>query len=69
MKLILNPEQLLRCKERNYASLEARQTPSQKKHLLVCGGTGCMASDSADIVDNLRLRIKELGLTEDVEAP
>lgn len=67
MKLILNPEQLLRCKERNYASLEARQTPSQKKHLLVCGGTGCMASDSADIVDNLRLRIKELGLTEDVE--
>lgn len=36
-------------------------------HLLVCGGTGCRASQSDVIVNNLENSIKELGLSEDAQ--
>lgn len=38
-----------------------------KMHLLVCGGTGCRASQSDVIVNNLENSIKELGLSEDAQ--
>ncbi|MDR1848292.1 MAG: 4Fe-4S binding protein [Bacteroidales bacterium] len=37
-----------------------------KMHLLVCGGTGCSASQSAKIVENLQLELKRQG-QEDVQ--
>ena len=36
-------------------------------HLLVCGGTGCRASESDAIVENLREGLEVLGLQEKVQ--
>ena len=36
-------------------------------HLLVCGGTGCRASESEQIVENLKSEIKNLGLENDAQ--
>lgn len=33
-----------------------------KMHLLVCGGTGCRASESDLIVENLKKELEEKGL-------
>ena len=33
-----------------------------KMHVLVCGGTGCLSSNSSDIVDNLIAEIKAAGM-------
>lgn len=38
-----------------------------KYHLLVCGGTGCKASESDRIVDMLKNEIRENGLSEDAK--
>ena len=38
-----------------------------KMHLLVCGGTGCRASQSEIIVENLKSEIKNLGLENDAQ--
>ncbi|PKP37406.1 MAG: NADH-quinone oxidoreductase subunit J/K, partial [Bacteroidetes bacterium HGW-Bacteroidetes-14] len=38
-----------------------------KMHLLVCGGTGCRASQSELIVENLKSEIKNLGLENDAQ--
>jgi NADH:ubiquinone oxidoreductase subunit F (NADH-binding)/(2Fe-2S) ferredoxin len=38
-----------------------------KMHLLVCGGTGCRASQSETIVENLKSEIKNLGLENDAQ--
>jgi NADH:ubiquinone oxidoreductase subunit E len=35
-----------------------------KIHLLVCGGTGCKASESARVVDNLKHEISNQGLDD-----
>ena len=35
-------------------------------HILVCGGTGCRASKSSEIIENLRQAVCEAGLPEDV---
>ncbi len=40
---------------------------SAKKELLCCGGTGCCASNSVELMDNLRAAIKEHGLENDVK--
>ena len=40
---------------------------SRKKELLCCGGTGCHASNSALLMENLRAAIKEHGLENDVK--
>ncbi len=37
-----------------------------KMQILVCGGTGCLSSESALIVKNLKEEVKKHGLTEDV---
>jgi NADH:ubiquinone oxidoreductase subunit F (NADH-binding)/(2Fe-2S) ferredoxin/NAD-dependent dihydropyrimidine dehydrogenase PreA subunit len=36
-------------------------------HVLVCGGTGCVSSNSLQIVDNLKNHIKENGLENDIQ--
>lgn len=36
-------------------------------HLLVCGGTGCRASQSVEIVNNLNAELKNLGLENDAQ--
>ncbi|MBF7097397.1 NADH-quinone oxidoreductase subunit NuoF [Alkalibacter mobilis] len=41
---------------------------SYKMHLLVCGGTGCHASDSDILLETLREEIKANGLENDVQA-
>lgn len=38
-----------------------------KMHLLVCGGTGCRASQSVEIVNNLNAELKNLGLENDAQ--
>jgi NADH:ubiquinone oxidoreductase subunit F (NADH-binding)/(2Fe-2S) ferredoxin len=38
-----------------------------KNHILVCAGTGCRASQSEEIVDNLKLALDNHGLAEDVQ--
>ncbi len=40
---------------------------SYKMHLLVCGGTGCRASESAKIVEELAAEIKRVGLENDAQ--
>jgi NADH-quinone oxidoreductase subunit F/NADP-reducing hydrogenase subunit HndC len=39
----------------------------EKKKILVCGGTGCLSTKGAQIVENLRKSIKEHGLKNEVE--
>ncbi len=38
-----------------------------KMHLLVCGGTGCRASESNLIVENLKRELEEKGLADEVQ--
>jgi len=38
-----------------------------KMHLLVCGGTGCTASQSHNIVENLHAELKAQNLQDDVQ--
>jgi len=40
---------------------------SVKKEILCCGGTGCHASNSQELMDNLRSEIKARGLENDVK--
>ena len=44
----------------------AHDINSAKKEILCCGGTGCHASSSAGLMENLRKLIKEHGLEKDV---
>ena len=47
-------------------SVSAADLNSVKKEILVCGGTGCHASNSKEMMDNLRAEIKAVGLENDV---
>lgn len=38
-----------------------------KMHVLVCGGTGCLSSNSSDIVDNLKAELKAAGMEDEVK--
>jgi len=38
-----------------------------KYHILICGGTGCRSSHSAEIGDNFRKQLKEKGLDQEVQ--
>ncbi len=40
---------------------------SYKKHVLICGGTGCLSSKSAKIGDNIEAVLKEKGMEDDVQ--
>src|SRR5574344_25002 len=39
-----------------------------KRHVVVCGGTGCLSSDSQEILEKLQEEIKEKGLSDKVDA-
>ena len=45
----------------------AHDIHSVKKELLCCGGTGCHASNSKELMDNLTAAIKKHGLENDVK--
>ena len=38
-----------------------------KKHVLVCGGTGCTSSKSVEIMDAMRTELEKVGLAEEVK--
>ena len=38
-----------------------------RAHVLVCGGTGCTSSRSAEVLEELNLQIKEHGLEGEVQ--
>jgi NADH-quinone oxidoreductase subunit F/NADP-reducing hydrogenase subunit HndC len=40
---------------------------SDKKHVLICGGTGCLSSKSRQIADNINAILKEKDMENDVE--
>lgn len=39
----------------------------KKKHILICGGTGCRSSKSNEIAENMNTILKEKGMEDDVE--
>jgi len=43
-----------------------KKIETNKKVLLVCGGTGCVSSNSEKIIENLESEIKAAGLSQDV---
>ncbi|GLI55837.1 NADH dehydrogenase [Propionigenium maris DSM 9537] len=40
---------------------------ADKKHVLICGGTGCLSSKSNKIADNMNAILKEKGMEDDVK--
>ncbi len=46
--------------------LAAAKTDSKKKDILICGDTGCLVSNSQEIIANLRAEVKAAGLEKDV---
>lgn len=70
MNKITSKEQFLAefdsCKGRLALRLAGGSIDSKKKDILCCGGTGCHASKSKEIMDNLRAEIKAAGLEDDV---
>src|SRR5574344_1166706 len=50
------------CLEKKYSGKDG------KRHVVVCGGTGCLSSDSQLILDKLQDAIKEKGLSDKVDA-
>ena len=48
-------------------SVAEHDIKSVKKEILCCGGTGCHASNSVELMDNLRAEIKKNGLENDVK--
>ena len=46
--------------------LAAGSVDSKKKDVICCGGTGCHASNSQELMANLRAEIEAAGLADDV---
>ncbi|MBQ3921812.1 MAG: (2Fe-2S) ferredoxin domain-containing protein, partial [Spirochaetales bacterium] len=70
MNKIQNLDDLKRIKEENLPRMIMRgdkNAAGDKKHILVCGGTGCQSSKSKDILANLRKAVKDNNLTDRVE--
>lgn len=67
MQKVVNKATLLKLQEEFGKLLEQRLNPtSTHKDILVCGGTGCKASQSHAIIDNLSSTISLLGLEDSV---
>ena len=45
----------------------SKENTTFKKEILVCGGTGCKASQSDKILSNLNKELKKAGLSEDIK--
>ncbi len=72
MEKITNREELLKLYDACKGKLALRCTSehdihSRKKELLCCGGTGCHASNSQELMQNLRDEIERAGLSDDVK--
>ncbi len=72
MEKITNREELLKLYEACKGKLALRCTSEhdihfRKKELLCCGGTGCHASNSQELMQNLRDEIERAGLSDDVK--
>jgi len=68
MELIKSKEQLLEKISSCEACLAAKLDGSNgKRSLLVCGGTGCLASESKEILEKIREEIAANGLEDKVE--
>jgi NADH-quinone oxidoreductase subunit F/NADP-reducing hydrogenase subunit HndC len=46
---------------------EHRSTSGPRMNIIICGGTGCLASDSDKVQKNLELLLKARGYTDDVK--
>ncbi len=71
MEKILSREALFSAYDRCKGKLarrcaELHDLHSAQKDILCCGGTGCHASNSAELIENLRRLIREKGLEKDV---
>jgi len=74
LSIIRSFEELKRLNQELKPLLELRKTETtqadvstEKRNLLVCGGTGCKSAQSDNIVSNLRKYIDEVGLSEKVQ--
>ncbi|MDE5714546.1 MAG: 4Fe-4S binding protein [Anaeroplasmataceae bacterium] len=47
--------------------LHAKLTSNEKRSVLICGGTGCLANESKEILEKIREEIKANGLEDKVE--
>jgi len=65
---MLTLEKLQKIKEMTLDAIKLREgkTDSNKKSVLVCGGTGCTSSNSMKIIDTLNEEIKKHGLEDQV---
>ena len=61
-ELISKHEELASCLDKKFHCEEG------KRAIVVCGGTGCLSSDSAELLERLQTLIKEKGLEEKVTA-
>lgn len=71
MNKIVSFENLMKVQNELKPSLALRMdnvTDSEYKELLICGGTGCMSSQSQKLVDNLNAEIEKAGLSDKVNA-
>ncbi|HCX65132.1 MAG TPA: NADH-quinone oxidoreductase subunit NuoF [Eubacteriaceae bacterium] len=76
MSIIKSMEELAQIKKEAEKNFNLRKASNEgelagqkdKIHILVCGGTGCQASDSTTLLLNLKDEIKNAGLENEVEA-
>ena len=67
MNKITSPECLQNCIDKYSAEFEAKiKGTNGKRAVVVCGGTGCLANASADIIEELKRLVKEKGLEDKV---
>ena len=66
---ITTPEELIHAHETEHNCLDKKfHCEEGKKAIVVCGGTGCLSSNSQDLLDRLKTLIKEKGLEDKVTA-
>ena len=64
--MIKNFEELKNASAKCAACLDAKFTGNDgKRHLVLCGGTGCLSSRSDEITVELKKRIEEKGLSDE----
>ena len=69
MVKIRSSEDLIQTHEKYAACLDKKfHCEEGKRAIVVCGGTGCLSSDSATLLERLQTLIKEKGLEDKVTA-
>ena len=72
MNKIQNVNDLTKCAEEMKKLIDVRidfdsKKEAKKRHILICQGTGCVSSNSNEIMENLKKEIEAAGLQEDVK--